>query len=368
MQQSTYHALIDQLKQEMSKLGAIQTPQAEGILTQKLFGGQLATTPTFFTVKQVFDTTAILLEAGKLQGISENAIIEFYAKNEYSKAKPIATGIVTYASMLDADVTLTQTASEIDLLNSWAYLKNKGYAPFQLKLKVNIPDGSAKEDLLSKLVAYPIIQLIDTFPDLELITNQDYLQLINNQDKLIFQEASNTVTINEVVQKIISYAKIAYLRNLEMRDKYISLEMKLINKKTGTPVGEYKVGEIMQLQIKNTGKKATYYQVIDIQPDNQFAIVVPSAPYVAEDFKIEPGATQTVPVELEIYPPKGNELFKIIATNHPIDLTQSIFTQHQTKSNEHNPFAKFLDMAQGKINLKGEKARISVLSKSFSIH
>ena len=368
MQQSTYQALIDQLKQEMNKLGALQTPQAEGILTQKLFGGQLAVAPNFFKIKQVLDTKTILLDAGQLKGVSEDAIIEFYPKNASVEGNPLATGVVTYASMLDADVTITQTESAIDLLNSSAYLKRPGFAPFKFRLQINLPDGTAKEDLLAKIANFPIIQLENTFPDLQLITNQDYLQLINKQDKLIFQEALNTANVNEVLQKIVSYAQISYLRNLEMADKYIALDVKLINKETGVSVTEYKVGETMQLQIKNTGKKAIYYQIIDIQPDNQFAIVVPSAPYVAEEFKIQPGETQMVPIELEIYPPMGNELFKIIATNHPIDLKQSIFAQHQTKANENNPFDNFLDMAKGKINLKGEKARISISSKSFSIY
>ena len=124
----------------------------------------------------------------------------------------------------------------------------------------------------------------------------------------------------------------------------------------------------MQVQIQNTGRKTVFYQIIDIQPDNQFAIVVPSKPYVAADFEIQPGEIQVVPIELTIYPPKGNELFKIIATNQPLDLQQSIFAQHQTKGSNNNSLANLLDMAKGKINLKGEKARISILSKSFSIH
>lgn len=370
MEQGTYQLLIDRLKLEMNKLGALQTPQAEGILTQKIFGGQLVQSSTFFNIKEVVDEKTILLEAGELHGITKGAVLEFYPKAnpDQTQQQPIATGVVTYASTLDADVELNQAISATEIQKSWAYLKTPGFTPFKLKLQINLPAGEAKTAVENQLAAYPTIQLVDTFPDLQLITNQQNLQLINKQDKLIYQKELATAKVEAIVQRIVNYTQIAYLRNLEITDRVLSLEVKLVNKKTGLPVDKYEIGETMQLQITNTGKKAAYYQVVDIQPDNQFSVVIPSAPYVAADFMIQPGATQVVPIELEIYPPKGNELFKIIATNQPLDLNQSIFAQHQTKANEHNPFDKLLDMAKGKNNLKGEKARISIHSKSFSIY
>lgn len=370
MEQGTYQLLIDRLKLEMNKLGALQTPQAEGILTQKIFGGQLVQSSTFFNIKEIVDAQTILLNAGELHGITKGAVIEFYPKSnqDLTQQQPVAIGAVTYAGTLDADVELNQAITATEIQNCWAYLKTPRLAPFKLKLQINLVEGAAKTKIETQLANYPIIQLVDTFPDLQLITNQQNLQLINKQDKLIYQKELAAAKIAEVIQRIVNYSQIAYLRNLEITDRVLSLEVKLVNKETGLPVDEYEIGETMQLQIKNTGKKAAYYQVVDIQPDNQFSVVVPSAPYVAADFMIQPEETQIVPIELEIYPPKGNELFKIIATNQPLDLSKSIFAQHQTKANENNPFDKLLDMAKGKNNLKGEKARISILSKSFSIY
>ncbi len=368
---TNYQALLEKLKLEMNKLGALQTPQAEGILQQEIFGGQFSKPVTFFTIKELIDGQTILLDAGELHGITKDAIIEFYPKDTRNIAAtaPLVTGVVNFTTLLDSDVILMEkNISKAVLLETWAVLKKAGFAPFKLKLQVQLRESAARLALLEKIQTISAIQLVDTFPDLQLITNQDQLQLINNQDQLIFQKEITVTRVEELIEQILNYAQVAYLRTLEVEDKYISLAIALINKETGELMDAFKVGETMIIQLSNTGKKPIYYQIIDIQPDNKLAIAIPSAPYVAADFLIQPGETQIVPIELDIYPPIGNELFKIIATNQPMDLKSSILTQHQMKANINQPFDDLLKIAKGKVNLKGEKARISIFSKSFSIN
>jgi len=89
-----------------------------------------------------------------------------------------------------------------------------------------------------------------------------------------------------------------------------------------------KNGDVCKVQITNTASQTIYFTILDIQPDDVLSILLPVKGRLPQEYRIEPGQTFTSPL-IKIVPPYGNEVFKLITSATPLDLTTVVRTRGQ---------------------------------------
>ena len=130
-----------------------------------------------------------------------------------------------------------------------------------------------------------------------------------------------------------------------------------------------------RLRVYNHGSKSAYFTLLDIQPDNQINILVPDNDEIPADFRVGPDESVTVPKNFEIGPPGGTEVFKLVATDEPIDLRQIVQTRGQTKNASPNPFERLFSETyyNDNVNTRGGRTlnigseHVNVFSQVFII-
>lgn len=361
---TTYRGLFDKIKLEMSAIAPRQQPQAEGELDQQILGGNIVGKVSYYSVKNWNDPTSLVIGGGWLQGLNEGAVIGFYPPEtrEHSSGTPIITGVVAKCSSLESVVYLDGELDKADALGAWAMVLENSYGKLVINLQLDIQSAAIKEAFTTKMEEYPILK-IEQPAELFIIEKDQTIQLVTKDD-LLLEEVPNSVYPKTIAyrltQKILSFSQARFLRKLEVSSFYIPLEFEFVPVKYDRRVGmvteeiplaqktdaegtvHFKEGDAFQLKVHNFGEKSAYFTLLDIQPDNQINILVPAENEVPADFQVGPGESKTVPKTFEIGPPYGTEVFKLIATDEPIDLRSIVQTRGQTKNANPSPFERLL--------------------------
>ena len=397
---TTYRGLFDQIKLEMSSSAPRQQPQAEGLLDQQIMGGNIVGKTSYFQVKNVNDASTVVIGGGWLQGINEGTVIGFYPPEtrEHSGKEPITKGTVAKSSALESIVYLDKELEEVEALGSWAMVLEQSFGSLQINIKLDVENKSIHDAFNEKMSAYPILKQ-DGQPDLIVIEKDEKIQLLTKDDYLL-EEIPNNMSPNGIatrfITKMIGYGQAKFLRNLQVSSYYIPLEFEFVpvkyDSRTGSPVENipleekmdeagnlhFQDGDGFQIKIYNQGEKTAYYTLIDIQPDNLVNILIPDskAKEVPVDFQIGPGEIILVKKVFAIGPPAGTEVFKLVATDEPIDLGSIVQSRGATKDASPNPFERLyaetqfndnVTMTRGTKPISVSSSKVNVFSKVFII-
>ncbi len=395
---STYRGLFDQIKLEMSSIAPRQQPQAEGLLDQEILGGNIVGKTIYFQVKNYNDASTLVIGGGWLQGVNEGAKIGFYPPEtrEHSSETPIMTGTVAKASPLEAVVYLDGDIDKITALGAWAMVLENSFGNLSVSVKLGIENNQALLAAFNeKMKPYPILKLEEA-ADLFVIERGGKIQLLTKDD-FVLAEVNSTLSSNAIahrfVKKMIGFGQAKFLRNLEVSSYYIPLEFEFVpveydhrNQRVlgNIPITDkidaagnlhFQDGDAFQIKVFNQGEKSAYFTLLDIQPDNQVNILIPGSNEVPADFRVAPGDAVLVPTVFEIAPPAGNEVFKLVATDEPIDLGSIVQTRGQTKNASPNPFERLFAethftedvMTRGGRTLSIGSSKVNVFSQVFII-
>ena len=106
----------------------------------------------------------------------------------------------------------------------------------------------------------------------------------------------------------------------------LNIEDLMVNGKLHVAENDY-----FMLKITNTGKKNTYFNIIELQPDGIITATLPQENSESRELFVKVGQSIT-PRNFLIagfYPPYGTEMYKVFATPKPINLTP-IITKRST--------------------------------------
>ncbi|NUM31518.1 MAG: caspase family protein [Bacteroidetes bacterium] len=371
---STYRGIFDKIKIEMSSFAPRQTPQAEGDLDFTILGGKITGKPEYFKVEKWKTDKTVTINGGELLGLYAKTKVAFYDidTKDYSTAKPKATGVITSSSITSAEVTLDNPLDKNNALNSWIYVIEKNYGKLSVKIKMDISNASLKNSINEEIKKYPFISIVDEGADIIIDEGNKHsrgsqIKITSNTDYILLDEAVNSnteVTIESVMTKIKEYSQANYIKGMEVTDakmdvkfEFIPVETtqdgdRIIEKSRGDIKSKYdssgiliiKAGESYKIKVTNNGTKDLYFTIIDIQPDNKINLVVPNAETgrTSHDYFIKRGESKELGDDdiIVFYPPTGNEVFKIIATEKPLDLSSIITTRGSGSRGENeSPFA-----------------------------
>lgn len=353
--ETTYRSLFDLIKVNMSTIAPRQSPQIEGDVDYKLFGGNVVVAKPYFMVKDWWDEKNVSINAGNLMGVYENSEVAFYpiGTNNPEEAKPIAKGIIIKSYIAESDVMLDNDIDEESISKTWAYITKQNFGDNDLNVLI---DASVSEDiekqLLTRLNEMPKVNIVKNNPDLIVEMNNKYtrgnnLQLITSDEfELYFTNVGSNVNAdkiaNDVIDEINYFMQVNLLKKIDITDEALAVSFEIIPvtiKKVGRRYEidqeleldsmrndgnelEFTENDYFTIKVKNDGYKRAYFQILDIRPNNEVTLLYPSAddPRPASEFTINMDEEKELGAIFFFEKPFGNEYLKLIATSEPIDM------------------------------------------------
>jgi len=361
--EDSYRGLFDKIKIEMSSIAPLQQPQAEGDLDTEILNGKALSSANYYKVISKSTDDQIIINAGFLQSVNEGSVVGFFPSDtrDIENNKPIVTGKISKSLAASSVVELDSTIDHNTLSSSWVYIIEKSMGSIQVALQIKLSDTAMAQKIKTKLFSYPFI--IDDQKNAKLFitentiaSGQQYLYLTTLDNYILdsFLIESMTVgTLNKLSKLITKYVQGQFLRKLEIESEDLKLRFEIIPvvnrqnasdssaliplKEDATGTKKIKVGDQFQILIYNDGIKPAYFNLIDIQPDNIFNFLLPFENQTAEELRILPGQKKLMPSIYKVWPPRGNEVFKLVASSKPLDLKSA----YGTRGNKNeNPFEK----------------------------
>ncbi|PLW94538.1 MAG: hypothetical protein C0592_02480 [Marinilabiliales bacterium] len=403
---TSYQGLFDRIKAHMATIAPRQSPQAEGNLDQLVLGGKLDGIPDYALVSEVYDGQNVMLNKGQIHGVYEGTVFTLYPIDTYdtTKTDPIAKGTVVYSDVNTCDVELDRELAKDDLRLAWFMISAYSYGNLSVNVKIDVSDKKLKDAIELEIAEYPLIKLVDDGFDLLLEEGNDFAVKRGNtvvlsmvEDLPIWEEeipasvSENATLAKSVVDAILAYVQAEYLRNLEAEPENLKVDVEFIPVKgyikqrnvfveeKEIPLEEhideagsmfYHKGDYFKMKFTNNGRKTLYITVLDIMPDNALGVILPKN-RPPEEYRVKPGESYVCPA-IKINPPYGTEMFKVIASEEPMDLKAVIKDEGsvQHRGGKNNPFQTLFSetFASDEETRGGESTDIpagSVFVKSF---
>jgi len=363
---TTYRGLFDQIRLEMSTIAPNQQPQAEGALDQELLGGRLLERPMYHQVVRWNDPGSVVVNAGWMHGLNEGAVVGLFPAEtrDPGKATPLAKGTVNRALPFEATLQLDNSLQERSARSCWAYVLEPTFGDLRLGLSIQLPEGHpVRQELLNKIQNNSMFRLNDA-PEVYLMPAQTGTQLIGAGNMPLLETDNSQppdIAAGHILERLKVYARASYFRKLEMRGSALNVDFEIVpirrdprtemeaetipidSKRDALGNLHFQNGDAFRFRIINRGNKAAYFTVMDIMPDNNFETLIPGPTETPQECRIGPGQTIDVAnlYTFKIGPPAGVEMFKLIATEQPVDL-RPIVRGIYTRGANDSPLEKLM--------------------------
>ncbi|MBK8643900.1 MAG: DUF4384 domain-containing protein [Saprospiraceae bacterium] len=336
---ASYLQLFDRIRLTIGNSISNQTPEASGILTQKVLGGKFQPTPEYYLAKEFITENQLEIEGGFLNGLNVGTVIGFFPPDtrNMNSIKPLATGTLIDAGSHTSLVELKDGFEKKLLDHSWGIVVEENFGNIQINLRKQGTLSNEVNEIFQNLAKIPFIKITDA--DADLILEESGLKiLLSNKFGLeidTWKNSANKLSLFDSIKKSITkYAQAQYLRRLNQQNRKIDLRLDFIlMSRKGKKIPEnypsdslkneqgeiiLKNGDTIRLKVSNYGKEEAFYTIIDIQPDNKMNILYPKAE--ESSVKLANGKSEIIPINFRISPPLGVELFRVIASRNPINL------------------------------------------------
>lgn len=288
----------------------------------------------------MFGADRISIDAGDLHGLSAQSRVALYpaGTTDTTTAPPLAYGIISLASLLDADVLLDRPLNKKVAREARVFLRERSYGALEARVQLRLSNALLRQQIRDRLVAHSHIKIVEEQADLQLEESPGFagaeLNLYQGGDAALWAGAMAAgegpdKIAQSVLQSAGQYLRANYLRTLAHEHPHIRVEMQLLEQK---PDGSYqeitvprplKVGEQVRLRIRNTGTEDFYFRLYEVGPDHEISPILPQKNEAATKYALPPNAA--FELEAVIEPPTGVGVLKIIATAEPLetDITRS---------------------------------------------
>lgn len=403
--QMTYRELFDRIRIEMQQRVPNQTPQIEGAIDQQLFGGAVVESVPYFMASYWEDGRTLFLESGSLQGLYDSTRVALFdlGARDLSAADTLARGYIVDAALMESYVVLDQPIDEEHRKNIKIVISGQNYGSLRLRVKLDLgmePAASAR--IKRYIAAANVAEFADQNVDL-LITDREgaragsigiysnYDRKINNVELTSTSNSALERAAAAIVETIRRKARTDFLRNLKMTDARREVSIDIVPLKGTISRGRFVLekeltsdafrngsgslvfpeGQVFRLRVSNNGNRKAYFTILDFTPDGKLSLVIPneSSGMQPADYVINAGETIDLDQLFVMQAPFGNEMFKLIATEAPLDLRPIIDPIRGTKAGTRggsNPFQQLMEKAAstsraGTISMGSASAHISSL-------
>ena len=405
----TYRQVYARIVAEMASKAPMQNPAIEGDIDYEVFGGNFVTQSEYFNLNAIKSKTEIEINGGMLVGIHPGSVVAFAKPGTTSLGeteKIMYRGVVSIASNFSSIVTLESEHKFKTTADAWAFIQSRALPESRLKVAIDPSmDENAKKQLVQKIEDGGIAEVSNENPDVKIdfsktrgaavvsIKNTAY----NNELHRI-ADRNEAHVLNETANMINNYAQGNIIRNLNFYNENYDLILELVPIEAEIKDNTFRIKNYLDpkdfldenntmsfttddfalIKVINYGTKKAYFNIVDIQPNGIVNPIIPMAHELdGREYYVEPGDSAILTNILVMFgPPYGNEVFKIIASDKPFNLTASL-TQNSTATRgaANNIFESAVSLGRNNVNTRGastmaskkQEDRISTFEFAFRI-
>ena len=340
---TSYRGLFESIRKEMALRVSQQTPQSEGDLDRKVLGGQTIAQTDFFRIKSMRSLLQVQIDAGWLMGLEEDAIVGFFKPetHDFRHTTPVVSGTVIKSRPMESFIKLDTLCDPDFLRSAWVYVTDPSPGTLRVHVRLELQDSLLKQATVQKINDFKLI-LTEAPYDLIVIQEGQRLLLLDGNEQFVDTITLKGSTENQA-KTIIQAAKHAgqakMLRYLPGNSPDLQLKMEIIPVRVDDngkvlerldiaaytdATGTIRLPEGLRflLKVHNNGSIVAFYNLIDVQPNNEFNILFPleKTSETAAFFTLQPGGAFEHPRVWKVNPPYGREIFKLVATPTEVDL------------------------------------------------
>ena len=337
---ASYRSVFAGVQGIMHQVVRGQHPGLEGTgVDRRLFGGHFVHQKPYAEIEALNNSREIQIREGSFTGYEVGATVLLCKAGtlEPTSANVVDTGTVIRSGYCSATVKLMRGEIKSPT-DCWVFLLEPIYHLRPTKLKVAAGNSGftpAEAQLLnSKLAAVKGLELADA-PDLILTKGKEKDSLKMASNGFLFQLMNKTFLETEWSDACRRFSRYVFFSSLNVKDRRLNQEIRFIPVKNTIPdtnlllkkvvngFYEFNEGDSFVIEIKNTGTKSFYFNVLDLQPDGYINAILPNRgqKVYARDLQVLSGETRIFDKAFIILsPPFGEEIFKFFFSPKPLDL------------------------------------------------
>ncbi|HEY8226485.1 MAG TPA: caspase family protein [Pyrinomonadaceae bacterium] len=369
---TTYRDLFERLNDIMTRRRNDQNPQLEGQLDKVLMEGTALPPQRYISVKvepRRSGGDAVVLQAGKLQGMSEGSRFALYpaGTKDPQQGEKLADAVISTLSLTIATLTVEGKPDAEKLRTARAFETEHRYDDKLLKVitrgldKLTGGPDAVAQIKSSELLATETPGSRDWNVLIRAATPEDVTNgrvsagfhgaVLERDDGSILATAAEGDTMGKAIKEALEgEIRWVTVKSLENTDPNLQIEMRLIpvnvelndqgyvtkvlgdkseglRRTSGNQV-EMRVGDHVMIELKNSSSEDLYITVLNLRSDAKvgpgWPQQIPNVP--AQDNKLKAGQVLRIPEPyvFRIEEPLGQESFRAIATRTPTDFTPLI--------------------------------------------
>ena len=392
---ATYRSLFDEVRVEMNIIAPRQSPQIEGDIDKKIFGGDAINQQKYFVVDSWINDSTLTINAGKLVGLYDGTKIGVYPPNTLNTDSviPITYGRIINATIVEADIILEKPIEKTRALNTSVFVEEQNFGELKVRILIGkIKNRSLKQKLISEIEKNPSFILVENEPDIavDLIdpSCRDSICLITRDEQMLTEidqkSQDDDYIINRISKVLKNYMQAQLIKSIQIEDASLRISFEIIpvsvrlsgsryvvDKRLDVPADfsspggnvTFEEGQPFLIKVKNFGYEKVFFQIIDIQSNNDIKSLIPVPGREPSEYVIEPGTQKELADIFVFAPPFGMEMFKLIGTRDPIDLSTIVSTRGVNTRAYKSPFEQLF--AQSYIQTRA--ATLSVPPESVHV-
>lgn len=394
---TSYTALFDDVRRTMAEIAIQQVPISEGDLNRIIWSGKLKGKTNYYQVTKQRGKDYFQVDGGLLTKLLPGSTVAFHPPEtrDTKNSQVIAHGVVIESEAFFSWIKTTRLPT-IDLANKWIIIEEQNFGELQLNLKLDLENQSLLQPLKSAIFTSPHFVLNPIHPDIVIQEKRGNISVFSTTDQTIFQKKVNNSTAKTVIGEIINnalfpYLQAAYLRRLPLKNKEFEVTIELVpvlvednpyddvleiketlsinTKKNSQGNIVFQEMDHFQIKVHNKGTEKAFFAILAIQSDNKINVLVPSEDYQPSEYFIAPNKTKILNDIWQIAPPFGQEVFKVIASDQPMNWR----TLDHLRGNTNNDFfgiptlKMMADGERGTVMIRGNPSAANVNTFIFRI-
>ena len=350
----TYTRLFHDIQYEMINMfehyKTKQSPTMESAFARGadkvIFGGKPVKQQHFYTVGKFISPDRLVIDGGNISGIFDSTTVTVYPEGTLAPGdagKPVTRGFILQSGYMQSTVQLNSPLNMDRPGDYWIFIDERKFSGYRVKLTLgNFTDNDLKKQAVALIKECKYVEITHDTPSyiLEQKTNvKNEMILEHARSRKPYKEHIQTADLSRILLKT---AQVQFLKGLQVSTRDIDMDIsftptdtahnlktKFVNTRTLRNTMREGVDTAI-LWIVNTGKKNFYFNIIDIDPEDNFNVIFPNNSRAISECCLRPG--QKFHASFTFNKPYGTETLKIVASEKKFDLRPVINSIDQTRS------------------------------------
>lgn len=375
----TYRDLFADVERRTARHGIENSPQAEGSLDRRLFGGRAENQDSVFRVISVDrDFRRAQIDGGRLSMVLPGAGVQIHSPGTRipEEQTRLASGRVTHSDPFAAELVLEDAVASRTLAGGWAFLTEPILGGLEITFAIETTSPAlgelvevlrqgASNNMLIRFVEAGGDVVVREAPEETGLGGALVVEASQNGTRILGPRLADTPGLGqEILDRLQEYARNRYLRRLDLRSPGLEVAFEIVPCvlecssdricagercrciREGDPSElladgggrRLAVGEGFGIRISNLGSQPAYVAILDLQPDGHVGMLWPSPEASPIDTRLEPQNPDTgsdgkfgvrLPGTKELLPfracpPLGTDVLKLFATVEPVDFRRVV--------------------------------------------